>query len=113
MPPVLGKGDANYGKLHAKFFISGDIGFVGTTNFDYRSRLYNNEMGFFFVDPDLAADVHRSFDQLIESSYLWGSPEWFQLRREVMEKGGMKGSSTGGQRGWYKLFKNTGVIWLL
>lgn len=110
---LLGNGDANYGKLHAKFFISGDIGFVGTTNFDYRSRLYNNEMGFFFIDPDLAGDVHRSFDELIEGSYLWGSPEWFQLRREVMDKGGMKGSTTGGQRGWYKLYKNTGVIWLL
>ena len=106
-------GDKNYGKLHAKFFISGDLGFIGTTNFDYRSRLYNNEMGFFFRDPELAEDVHRSFDELIEISYPWGSPEWLQLRKAVMEKGGMKGSSTKGQRGWYKLFKNTGIIWLL
>lgn len=109
----LGNGDVNYGKLHAKFFLSGDLGFIGTTNFDYRSRLYNNEMGFFFLDPGLAADVHESFDRLIEGSYLWGSPEWFQLRKEVMGIKGMKGRSTKRQRGWYKLFKNTGIIWLL
>jgi phosphatidylserine/phosphatidylglycerophosphate/cardiolipin synthase-like enzyme len=86
---------------------------VGTTNFDYRSRLYNNEMGFFFLDPGLAADVHASFDELISLSYRWGSPEWFQLRKEVMGIKGMKGSSTRGQRKWYKFFKKSGVIWLL
>ena len=110
---LLGTGDANYGKLHAKFFLSGDLGFIGTTNFDYRSRLYNNEMGFFFLDPELARDVHDSFDQLAADSYLWGSPEWFELRKAVMELKGMKARSTKRQRNWYKLFKNTGIIWLL
>jgi len=109
----LGHGERSYGKLHAKYFLSEDIGFIGTTNFDYRSRLYNNEMGFFFNDPGLAEDVHASFDQLISISYLWGSPEWLQLRKEVMDLKGMKGNSTKSQRGWYKLFKNTGIIWLL
>ncbi|MEE4218184.1 MAG: phospholipase D-like domain-containing protein [Xanthomonadales bacterium] len=110
---LLGTGDKSYGKLHAKFFLSEDVGFIGTTNFDYRSRLYNNEMGFFFHDPELAADVHDGFDELVSISYLWGSPEWLQLRAAVMEKGGIKGSSTKNQRGLYKLFKNTGIIWLL
>jgi putative cardiolipin synthase len=109
----LGDGDRNYGKLHAKYFLSEDIGFIGTTNFDYRSRLYNNEMGFFFDDPGLAADVHASFDHLASISYTWGSPEWLQLRQKVMEIKGMKGKTTKSQRGWYKLFKNTGIIWLL
>jgi phosphatidylserine/phosphatidylglycerophosphate/cardiolipin synthase-like enzyme len=109
----LGHGERNYGKLHAKFFIAEDLGFIGTTNFDYRSRLYNNEMGFFFLDPGLADDVHASFDELASNSYLWGSPEWFQLRKEVMAVKGTKGRSTKNQRGWYKLFKNTGIIWLL
>lgn len=106
-------GDRNYGKLHAKFYLTGDLGFIGTTNFDYRSRLYNNEMGFFFLDPGLAADVHASFDALAAGSYLWGSPEWLQLREAVMGIKGMKGRSTKSQRSWYKLFKNTGIIWLL
>jgi phosphatidylserine/phosphatidylglycerophosphate/cardiolipin synthase-like enzyme len=110
---ILLGGDKNYGKLHAKFFISEDIGFIGTTNFDYRSRLYNNEMGFFFQDPGLAADVHDSFDQLISMSYLWGSPEWLELRRKVIEAGGMKGRSTSGQRSWYQFFKKSGLIWWL
>jgi len=110
---LLGTGNRKYGKLHAKFFISDDIGFIGTTNFDYRSRLYNNEMGFFFLDPGLAADVHASFDGLIEISYRWGSPEWLQMRKEVMDLKGTKAKSTKNQRSWYKLFKNTGIIWLL
>jgi phosphatidylserine/phosphatidylglycerophosphate/cardiolipin synthase-like enzyme len=44
---ILG-GEQEYGKLHAKFFFSEQIGFIGTSNFDYRSRLYNNEMGYYF-----------------------------------------------------------------
>ena len=109
----LGHGEQHYGKLHAKFFLSENIGFIGTTNFDYRSRLYNNEMGFFFDDPGLAADVHAAFDQLIAASYRWGSPEWLQLRKEVRDIKGTKGRTTKRQRNWYKLFKNTGIIWLL
>ena len=110
---VLLGGDQHYGKLHAKFLLTDQFGFVGTTNFDYRSRLYNNEMGFFFQGEGLAADVHRAFDELKASSCRWGSPEWLEMRRAVMEKGGMKGNSTRQQRGWYKFFKRSGVIWLL
>ena len=110
---VLLGGDQHYGKLHAKFLLTDQFGFVGTTNFDYRSRLYNNEMGFFFQGEGLAADVHRAFDELKANSCRWGSPEWLELRRAVMEKGGMKGNSTRQQRGWYKFFKNSGIIWLL
>ena len=110
---LLGNGDKSYGKLHAKFLLTEDGGFIGTTNFDYRSRLYNNEMGFFFQDPELAAEVHASFDDLIAISYRWGSPEWLELRKAIMEKGGIKGQSTKRQRGLYKTFKNTGIIWLL
>lgn len=110
---LLGNGSRNYGKLHAKIYIESDLGFVGTTNFDYRSRLYNNEMGFFFLDEGLAADVHRSIDELIGISYRWGSPQWLQLRREVMGLKGLKGSSTRNQRRWYRMFKKTGIIWWL
>jgi phosphatidylserine/phosphatidylglycerophosphate/cardiolipin synthase-like enzyme len=110
---LLGNGDRNYGKLHAKFLISNDIGFVGTTNFDYRSRLYNNEMGFFFLSDELVADLHAGFDQLVAISYRWGSPEWLQLRKSVMDAGGIKGFSTRHQRRLYKFFQKTGIIWLL
>ena len=44
---VLLGGAQNYGKLHAKSVVMGDVGYIGTSNFDYRSRLFNNEFGFF------------------------------------------------------------------
>ena len=110
---LLGNGDKEYGKLHAKFYIEGNLGFIGTSNFDYRSRLYNNEMGFFFLDEKLAADVHESFEELIGISYRWGTPEWFQMRKEVMSLKGTKGRSTRKQRRNYNIFKKTGLIWYL
>jgi phosphatidylserine/phosphatidylglycerophosphate/cardiolipin synthase-like enzyme len=58
---LLGKGTENYGKLHAKFLLEEDFGFIGTSNFDYRSRLYNNEMGFFVVSAGLQADLNEAF----------------------------------------------------
>jgi hypothetical protein len=57
--------------------------------------------------------VHAGFDYLVESSYRWGSPEWFQLRKEVMGLKGTKGRSTKKQRRNYNFFKKTGIIWLL
>ncbi len=42
-------GTVTYGKLHAKFWVAEPYGFVGTSNFDYRSRLHNSEMGYFSV----------------------------------------------------------------
>jgi putative cardiolipin synthase len=110
---LLGNGTEKYGKLHAKFLLDEDFGFIGTSNFDYRSRLYNNEMGFFVISAGLQADLNEAFDYLVDSSYRWGSPEWFQLRKEIMAKKGMKGRSTANQRRIYKTFKKTGAIWWL
>jgi phosphatidylserine/phosphatidylglycerophosphate/cardiolipin synthase-like enzyme len=108
----LGVGDAKYGKLHAKFFLENGIGFVGTTNFDYRSRLYNSEMGYFFHSDPLAAELNEAFDHLVEMSYLWGSPEWLELRSKTVDIKGMKGFSTKHQRKIYKTLKATGLHWL-
>lgn len=80
----LGK-DKNYGKLHAKFIVGENYGFVGTSNFDYRSNLHNSEMGFYYEDDDLRDDLIKQFDILKAASYRWGSPEWLQMRRELME----------------------------
>ena len=54
-------GEVDYGKLHAKYFISDQAGFLGTANFDYRSRLFNNEMGFFFISDGLTDDMRADF----------------------------------------------------
>jgi putative cardiolipin synthase len=108
----LGEGDVDYGKLHAKFLVENEIGFVGTTNFDYRSRLYNSEMGYFFKSEPLAKELNEAFDYLIEISYRWGSPEWLELRRKTIDAKGMKGWSTKRQRGLHKTLKATGLHWL-
>ena len=108
----LGDGQTHYGKLHAKFFLDNRIGFVGTTNFDYRSRLYNSEMGYFFKSEALADDLNQAFDYLVGISYRWGSPEWLELRRKTIDAKGMKGWSTKHQRKVYKTLKATGLHWL-
>ena len=110
---VLGKGKREYGKLHAKFILGDDIGFVGTANFDYRSRLFNNEMGFFFNNDQINSDLDGVFELLKESSYRWGSPEWLQMRKEVMGIGGIKGWSTRAQRSLFKFMRATGLDWLI
>lgn len=104
-------GDEHYSKLHAKYIVSDDSGFVGTTNFDYRSMLYNNEMGFFFRSPGLADDMRKNTAYLISLSYRWGSPEWLEMRRQLMEMKGRKASTTRKQRGIYKTLKKTGLQW--
>jgi phosphatidylserine/phosphatidylglycerophosphate/cardiolipin synthase-like enzyme len=110
---LLGEGGKSYGKLHAKLYQEDQVGFVGTTNFDYRSRLYNNEMGFFFISYGLSEDINQSFEKLKQISYRWGSPEWLQLRQKIMDKGGTKGRTTARQRALYKFFRGSGFIWYL
>jgi putative cardiolipin synthase len=108
----LGDGQTHYGKLHAKFFLDHRVGFVGTTNFDYRSRLFNSEMGYFFKSEPLVNELDEAFDYLVGLSYRWGSPEWLELRRKTIDVKGMKGWSTKHQRKVWKTIKNTGLHWL-
>jgi len=102
-------GDIDYGKLHAKYIVMDHMGFVGTTNFDERSRLINNEMGFFFDGEELARELHADFDLLKSRSYLWGSPEWLEFRRQVFELDGMKGTTAKSQRAIYKTLRAIGL----
>lgn len=110
---VLGQGTAEYGKLHAKFIIGDDVGFIGTANFDYRSRLFNNEMGFFYENEQVHGELNRIFDELKQTSYRWGTPEWLQMRKEVMKLSGVKGWSTRKQRFIFKFMRATGLDWLI
>ncbi|NOR80579.1 MAG: phospholipase, partial [Methyloprofundus sp.] len=105
---ILG-GDQHYGKLHAKFVVMGNVGYVGTSNFDYRSRLFNNEFGFFFKGDELAADLNKVFEDLKAKSYLWGSPEWLEMRKKLMAQEGTKASTTRKQRGLFKTLSVTGL----
>ena len=104
-------GDVAYGKLHAKFFLTDAWGFVGTTNLDYRSRLFNNEMGFFFAGDELRQQLIDEFELLKSQSYLWGTPEWLQMRGDVMEMPGLKGRSAKKQRSTFTRLRSTGLHW--
>ena len=105
-------GNVEHGKQHGKYIVTDDLGFVGTTNFDYRSRLYNNEMGFFFESESLAEEIRENTAYLIELSYRWGTPEWLEMRKRLMEQKGAKAFTTRKQRTIYKTLRNTGLKWL-
>lgn len=102
-------GDRHYGKLHAKYIIGDKSGFLGTANFDYRSRLFNNEMGFFFIGPEMRDALIADFEHLKSQSYRWGSPEWLELRRRIVEKGGLKGQSVKNQRQVFQVLRKSGL----
>lgn len=106
---VLLGGNKHYGKLHAKFLIFDDSAFVGTTNLDFRSLLYNNEVGFFLKGPTLIKELNQEFDLLKSYSTRWGSADWIQMRAELREQGGMKGTTTNNQRELYNLLESTGL----
>jgi phosphatidylserine/phosphatidylglycerophosphate/cardiolipin synthase-like enzyme len=105
-------GDKHYSKLHAKYIVGDTVGFVGTTNFDYRSRLYNSEMGYFFDSEELVHAIIENTDYLISTSYLWGSSEWLEMRRLFRETKGTKAYAARHQRGIYKTINSTGLMWL-
>jgi putative cardiolipin synthase len=106
-------GESDYGKLHAKFLFAEDLGFIGTTNLDYRSRLYNNEMGYFFRSPDLQEQLEEIFQDLKNNSYLWGTEEWLLMRSKMMDVSGIKGRSARKQRTTFTRIMKTGILWLL
>ena len=108
---VMFGGEITHSKMHAKYTVSDDMGFVGTTNFDYRSRLYNNEMGFIFRSQALADDIRENSEYLKSLSYRWGSPQWLEMRRQLMEMNGRKASTTRKQRTIYKTLRATGLHW--
>ncbi len=110
---MLGKGKTHYGKLHAKYILGETIAFVGTSNFDYRSMLYNNEMGFFLDGAETKKELLDIFETLKATSYRWGSPEWLQMRKELMASESKKASPTRKQRIIFKTTKGLGVEYLM
>jgi putative cardiolipin synthase len=107
---ILG-GDIHYGKLHAKFILTEVAGFVGTTNLDYRSRLYNNEMGYFLSGEETKSQLLDIFEELKQESYLWGSPQWLEMRDRLRRTGSTKGGRVHRQRKTYNGLRNSGLKW--
>ncbi len=110
---VLLGGNRHYGKLHAKFIVGDHGGFIGTSNFDYRSNLYNNEMGFFFRGQGLRDELVAHFEWLRRTSTRWGSPEWLAMRRKLMASDTFKGSTTRKQRIIARILEGLGLEYLL
>lgn len=110
---VLLGGDTDYGKLHAKFILGEDVCFIGTSNFDYRSNLYNSEMGFFIKSEELNHDLNEVFESLKMISYRWGTPKWLQMRKEIIESNSDKAGAAGDQRGIYKTIRALGLEYLM
>ena len=102
-------GDKYYGKLHAKFILTNELGFVGTSNFEFRSMLFNSEVGFFRRGDKPLAELEKEFQLLKSQSYEWGTPEWFEMREAVRQAGGVKGFTTKSQRTIYKILEKTGL----
>lgn len=109
---ILG-GTVEYGKLHAKFIVSDKRSFIGTSNFDYRSNLYNNEMGYFIESEGLNKDLQHEFEALKKTSYRWGSPEWLQMRKKLMESDSDKAGSARRQRLIFKTIRFLGLEYLM
>ena len=110
---ILGNGKTHYGKLHAKYILGRNVAFVGTSNFDYRSMLYNNEMGFFLDGSEARKELLDIFEMFKATSYRWGSPEWLQMRKELMASESKKASPTRQQRFIFKTTKGLGVKYLM
>ena len=104
-------GPTEYGKLHGKFIVEDHFGFIGTSNFDYRSRLFNNEMGYFVDGPGVLESLHVDFEMLRALSYRWGSPQWLEMRRRAMEAKGVKSWSVRNQRTVFRTLKAMGLDW--
>ena len=59
----------------------------------------------------LAEELGSVFEDLKARSYRWVSPEWLQMRKNLMELGGVKGQTLRRQRTIFKTLRATGLEW--
>ncbi|MGY1459019.1 MULTISPECIES: phospholipase D family protein [unclassified Luteimonas] len=73
IPRPRGGGSGSSGaSLHTKaFLVDGTQGFIGSYNLDPRSAYLNTEMGVFFDDPGLAADLRAEYLHLAGPAISW------------------------------------------
>lgn len=75
--------------LHAKAaLVDGDLGFVGSFNFDQRSAWLNTELGVLFDDPALVADLAAWIEAQTapERAYAVDQPGWFPRWRRGADR---------------------------
>ncbi len=110
---LLPGGSTHYGKLHAKFIVGENIGFIGTSNFDYRSNLYNNELGFFYRSDAVHEDLVAIFERLKSTSYRWGTPKWLEMRKQLRQGNSEKSGPARKQRFWFNATRALGIEYLM
>ncbi|NLA68342.1 MAG: phospholipase D family protein [Gammaproteobacteria bacterium] len=70
--PRAGRAGSSGASLHTKaFLVDGHRGFIGSYNLDPRSAWLNTEMGVFFDDPGLAADLRAEYLHLAGPALSW------------------------------------------
>jgi hypothetical protein len=70
-------------------------------------------MGFFIRNPQLIDDLNEIFEQLRVTSYRWGTPEWLEMRRQLMQTGTSKGRAAYRQRKTFKTIRSLGLEYLM
>ena len=58
-------------------------------------------------------ELNPEFEKLVRISYRWGTPEWLEMRRQLMNAKGSKASFARKQRMVYKLIKALHLEWMI
>ncbi|HEX3140360.1 MAG TPA: phospholipase D family protein [Rhizobacter sp.] len=114
-------GSSSGASLHAKTFaVDGERAFVGSFNFDPRSKSLNTELGVIIDSPLLAQDLGRAFDTRIPlaayevklsddgEDLVWLERLGTETRQHTSEPG-----SGVLKRGWVKLLSIMPIDWML
>ena len=70
-------------------------------------------MGFFIQNDELNKDLNEVFEALKKTSYRWGSPEWLQMRKKLMESNNDKAGAAKKQRRIFKRIRLLGLEYLM
>ena len=70
-------------------------------------------LGFFFLGDEVRDELADVFEKLKARSYRWGTPEWLEMRRKVMESDSSKAGPARKQRGIYKTVRSLGLEYLM
>ncbi|HUP56753.1 MAG TPA: phospholipase D-like domain-containing protein, partial [Bdellovibrionota bacterium] len=85
------KSNVYYGKLHAKYWTVDELySFVGTHNFDPRSRYLNSEIGFLIRSDKVAKELDKTIQSTIDRSYLFDTKDWRDLANHPILEGKRK-----------------------
>jgi putative cardiolipin synthase len=68
-------------------------------------------MGYFFRGQELKNELLEIFEALKQDSYLWGSPEWLEMRDKLRRTGSSKGGRAHRQRKTYDGLRNSFLKW--